>query len=121
MEIELLTAFKNALDSLGIESAFRVYAGTQYPYMTYEYYETNVTHEDGGTDGELLCEIWSRNTFAELIEIKEKLKEFFKQKNIKVGNNMYHFDYVSSTPEDTGDAELKKIQVNITTRYWKGA
>lgn len=121
MENELLATFKGALDSLSIESAFRAYSGNKYPYMTYEYYETNVTHEDGGTTGELLCEIWSRNTFEELIDIKEKLKEFFKHKNIKVGNNMYHFDYASSTPEDTGDASLKKIQVSITTRYWKGA
>lgn len=121
MELELLAAFKSALDSLDIEGAFRVYTGDKYPYLTYEYYETNVTHEDGRTDGELLCEIWSRNTFAELIGIKEKLKEHFKQLNIKVGNNVYHFDYASSTPEDTGDAELKKIQVSIATRYWKGA
>ena len=121
MELELLTAFKSELDSLSIESAFRLYAGDIYPYMTYEYYETNVTHEDGGTTGELLCEIWTRNTFAELIDIKDRLKEHFKQKNIMVGNNVYHFDYVSSTPEDTGDAELKKVQVNIITKYWKGA
>ena len=109
------------LDSLSIESALRVYAGDKYPYMTYEYYETNVTNEDGGTDGELLCEIWTRNSFAELIDIKEKLKDYFKQKNIMVDNNVCHFDYVSSTPEDTGDAELKKLQVNIMTKYWKGA
>ena len=121
MELTLLTEFKKALDSLSIESAFRVYAGDKYPYMTFEYYETDVTHEDGGTTGELLCEIWTRNTFAELIDIKEKLKDYFKQKNIMVGNDVYHFDYVSSTPEDTGDSELKKIQVNIMTKYWKGA
>lgn len=121
MEIELLTAFKEALDSLGIEASFRTYAGKKYPYMTYEYTETNTTHEDGSTDGDLLCEIWTRGTFAELIGIKEKLKDYFKQKNIKVGNNVYHFDYASSTPEDTGDSELKKLQVSITTKYWRGA
>ena len=121
VEEELLAVFKDALDKLSIESAYMVYAGDTYPYMTYEYYETGVTHEDGGTSGELLCEIWSRGTFAELIDIKNKLKEFFKQKNIMVGNNVYHFDYASSVPDDTGDAELKKRQVSITTRYWKGA
>ncbi len=121
MELELLAAFKSALDSLGVEAAFRAYTGDKYPYLTYEYYETDTTHEDGGTKGEMLCEIWTRNTFAELIDIKEKLKGFFKQRNIKVNNNVYHFDYVSSTPEDTGDAELKKLQVNIAIRYWKGA
>ena len=121
MEIELLAAFKRALDSLGIEGAFRVYAGNKYPYMTYDYFETATTHEDGGTTGELLCEIWTRNTFEELIDIKEKLKNYFEQKNILVGNNVYHFDYVSSTPEDTGDAALKKLQVSIMTKYWKGA
>lgn len=121
MENEMLAEFKKALDSLGVNAAFRVYTGKEYPYMTYEYYETGVTHEDGGTIGELLCEIWGKKTFAELIEVKEKLKEFFKQKNIVVGNNVYHFDYASSTPDDTGDAALKKLQVSISTKYWKGA
>lgn len=121
MENELLAEFKKALDSLGIEAAFRLYAGNKYPYMTYEYFETDVTHEDGGTTGELLCEIWSRQTYKELIDIKEKLKGFFKQKNIMVGNNVYHFDYANSTPDETGDAELKKLQVSIATKYWKGA
>lgn len=121
MENELLKAFQTALNSLGVEVRFRTYKGAKYPYMTYEYYETNVTHEDGRTDGELLCEIWTRNKFEELIDIKEKLKEFFKQKNIMIGNNVYHFDYASSTPDETGDAELKKLQVGIATHYWKGA
>ena len=121
MENELLAAFKRALDSLGVEAAFRVYSGKKYPYMTYEYYETGTTPEDGGTTGELLCEIWTRKKFEELIDIKERLKKHFEDKNIAVGNNMYHFNYESSTPEDTGDAELKKLQVNITTKYWKGA
>lgn len=121
MEEELLAEFKKALDSLGIEAAFMVYAGKKYPYMTYEYYETGVTHEDGGTTGELLCEIWSKTTFTELTNIKEKLKAFFKEKNILVGNNVYHFDYASSTPDETGDGTLKKRQVSISTKYWKGA
>lgn len=121
METKMLAAFKSALDSLGINAAFRVYKGTKYPYMTYEYYETGTTHEDGGTTGELLCEIWTRGTFAELIGIKEKLKDFFKQKNIKVDEGICHFDYASSTPDETGDSELKKLQVSITTKYWKGA
>lgn len=121
MEMELLGAFKSALDSLGINAAFRTYAGSTYPYMTYEYFETDTTHEDGGTTGELLCEIWTRNTFAELIDIKEKLKNYFKQLNIVIDGNVCHFDYASSSPEETGDAELKKLQVSIATKYWKGA
>lgn len=118
METELLEAFQSELVKLGINGAFRLYKGTEYPYLTYEYYETNVTHEDGGTDGDLLCEIWTRGAFADLIGIKEQLKKHFKQLNIKVGNNVYHFDYASATPDETGDAELKKLQVNITTKIW---
>ena len=118
METELLEAFQSELVKLGISGAFRLYKGTEYPYLTYEYFETNVTHEDGGTDGELLCEIWTRGLFADLVGIKEKLKKHFKQLFIKVGNNVYYFDYASATPDETGDAELKKLQVNITTKYW---
>lgn len=121
MKNRLLTAFKSALDYLGITSAYRRYSGDKYPYLTYEYFVTNVSHEDGGTDGELFCEIWTRGTLAELDDIDEKLKDYFKQKNIKVDNDVIHFDYATSTPEDTGDSELKKLQVTITTKYWKGA
>ncbi len=116
----LLAQFKKALDSLGIESALLVYAGKKYPYMTYEYTETDVTHEDGGTAGEILCEIWTRNTFAELVDVQEKLKKYFKQKNISVNNDVYHFDYATCSFEETGDSELKKMQVSITTKFWKG-
>lgn len=118
MEEELLEAFQSELVKLGINGALSTYKGTEYPYLTYEYFENDVTHEDGGTGGELLCEMWTRGELADLIRIKEQLKKHFKQLNIKVGNNVYHFDYASATPEETGDAELKKLQVNITTKYW---
>lgn len=118
MEDVLLTTFQSELVALGIDGAFRLYKGTKYPYLTYEYFENNVTHEDGGTEGELLCEIWTRGAFADLIGIKEKLKKHFKQLFIKVGNNVYYFDFASASPDETGDAELKKLQVNITTKYW---
>ncbi len=121
MKKTLLAEFKKALDSLSIESAYRVYSGDKYPYLTYEYHKTGVTREDGGITGEFFCEIWTRNTFEELEDIDELLEDYFKQINIKVNNNVYHFDYDSSTPDETGDAELKKLQVIITTKYWKGA
>ena len=118
MEDVLLATFQSELVKLGINGALSVYKGTEYPYLTYEYFENDVTHEDGSTGGELLCEMWTRGTFEELIGIKEQLKKHFKQLFIKVGNNVYYFDYAGSTPEETGDAELKKRQVNITTKYW---
>ena len=118
---KLLTAFKSALDYLGITSAYKRYAGDKYPYLTYEYFITNVSREDGSTDGELVCEIWTRGTFAELDDIDAKLEDYFKQRNIQVDNDVIHFDYATSTPEDDEDGELKKLQISITTKYWKGA
>ena len=121
MKNKLLTVFKSALNDLGITSAYMRYSGDKYPYLTYEYLVTNVSHEDGSTDGELFCEAWTRGTYAELDAIDEKLKEYFKQLNVKVDNGVIHFDYATSTPEDDEDGELKKLQITITTKYWKGA
>lgn len=121
MEEELLAVFKDQLDSLGINAEYRVYTGKKYPYLTYEYQETEVTPEDGGTAGEFFCEIWTRNTFLELIQIKEKIKKHFTQLNITVGNNVYHLDYTDSMPDETGEEALKKLQVRVATKFWKGA
>lgn len=121
MKNELLTAFKRGLDSLGVAGAYMRYSGDKYPYLTYEYFVTNVSHEDGSTDGELLCEVWTRGMYAELDAIDEKLKEYFKKLFVNVDKGVIYFDYATSTPEDDEDGELKKLQITITTKYWKGA
>ena len=121
MKNKLLTVFKSALNGLGITSAYRRYSGDKYPYLTYEYFVTNVSNEDGSTDGELLCEVWTRGTYAELDAIDEKLKEYFKKLFVNVDNGVIYFDYATSTPEDEEDGELKKLQITITTKIWKGA
>lgn len=120
MEQILLATFKKGLDDLEINAAFRTYKGKQYPYLTYEYLEYGTTHEDGGTQGEMLCEIWTRGKFEELTDIKEKLKRLFKETTIIVDGNAYYFDYANSTPEKTGDKELKKLKVSINTKYFIG-
>lgn len=121
MKTKLLTAFKSELKKLGIEAAHRVYKGKTYPYLTYEYATTFVAPEYGGTTGELLCEVWTRGKFADLTGIDEKMQAHFQQLNIKTSDGVCHFDYMSSTPEDTGDSELKKLQIIVATQYWKGA
>lgn len=121
MKNNLLTVFKSALDGLGITSAYNRYSGDKYPYLTYEYIVTNVSREDGSTDGELLCECWTRGTYAELDAIDDKLEAHFKKLFVKVDNGVIYFDYATSTPEDDEDGELKKLQITITTKYWKGA
>lgn len=121
MKNELLTAFKRALNNLGVESAYRRYSGDKYPYLTYEYIVTNVSREDGSTDGELFCEAWTRGTYAELDAIDEKLENHFKKLFVKVDKGIIYFDYATSTPDDDEDGELKKLQISITTKIWKGA
>ncbi|MBQ5929952.1 MAG: hypothetical protein IIX02_04080 [Clostridia bacterium] len=121
MKNEVLTAFTSALDSLSVENAYMRYSGDKYPYLTFEYIVTNVSREDGSTDGEMFCEAWTRGTYAELDDIDQKLKDYFNKLFVKVDKGIIYFDYATSTPEDDEDGELKKLQISITTKYWKGA
>ena len=94
-----------------------------YPYITGEYYEFDYSFENEHTRGQMILEIWNRGTEYDLIEIKEIIKNKFKnyqkviiQNNVKMGVSI---NYLSETPRRTEIEKLQKLEIILEINYWE--
>lgn len=91
-----------------------------YPYWTGEYYENSYSYEDNSTGGEVLLEGWTRGTWTELYAECDIIKRLFANYQKVIGNTAISINYINAAPVRTGDIELKKIQIRLGTKSWKG-
>ena len=107
------------------EYGFAEYAGDPvvYPYFVGEYTETESTTEDGLQETTFLLTGFSRGTWLELEEAKEKIENYFNQVSghtvISDSGSGVAIFYAHSLIVPTGDAELKRIQINLSVKEWK--
>jgi hypothetical protein len=125
MSKEILKIITDAMASLGLEYGFAEYAGDPvvYPYFVGEYTETESFTEDGLQETTFLLTGFSRETWLELEEAKEKIENYFNQVSghtviTDSGSGVAIF-YAHSLIVPTGDAELKRIQINLSVKEWK--
>lgn len=92
-------------------------------YWVGEYTETPTDAEDGYEEGTLLLTGTTKNLWSVLMKHRAKIKDHFS----KVGGLRTATDvgavvifYEHSFPVPTGDANLKRIQVNLHIKMWKG-
>ena len=79
-------------------------------------------NEDGMQESTFMLTGFSRGTWLELEETKDKISSYFN----KVGGRTVIADdgsavavfYSNSLVVPTGDAELKKIQINLDVKEW---
>jgi hypothetical protein len=128
MSKEVLNIIGNAMSSLGLEYGFGEYAGDKngrivYPYFVGEYQETESYTEDGLQETVFLLTGFSRGSWLELEEAKEKIEKHFNKVSGKVGitssGSAVAIFYAHSLIVPTGDAELKSIQINLSIKEWK--
>lgn len=96
----------------------------QYPYFVGELTEEPITQEDGFEQSTLLLTGFHRGTFNDLDEIKNKIKNHFDpiyglRDSDEEGTIIVFYEGAFFIP--TGEADLKKIQINLTIKEWKGA
>ena len=95
-----------------------------YPYGVGEITEDPITTEDGAEQSTLLLTFFNRGKMIDLLEIKEKIKKHFPPiyglRSDTEGGTIAAF-YDGFLPIPSGEADLKKIQVNIIIKEWKGA
>lgn len=123
MEEELLNVlYKEMVNVLKLNYEYMEWTSELvYPYITGEHFITNNDIATGLLQGEMLLEVWTRGTELELVQIHDKIHNHFK-KLTKMQNNMgFCITYKNKYPARTGDLDLKKIQINLETRVWKGA
>ena len=122
-----LKIISDAMDALGLNYGFgeyKVNSGEEvaYPYFVGEYQEIEPLNEDGMQETTFLLTGFSRDLWQTLEDAKAKIRKYFNKISGKVviaddGSAVAIF-YSNSFVIPTGDAELKKIQINLDVKEW---
>ena len=113
------------MDILSIPYEFGMWTSDViYPYFVGEITEEPPTTEDGLEESSLILTGFHRGKYIDLETAKEKIKEHFNPitglcAKTDSGSIAVFFDGSFYIP--TGEAELKKIQINLKIKEWKGA
>lgn len=123
MSMNILKAVSDGMTAAGLNYEFAEWTSdVVYPYWTGEYQEVEPMNEDGMQEGTFILTGWARGRYLELEQEKEKIKKAFPKTGGKIvtGDDftvaIFYGNAIGGIP--TGDAELKKIQVNLTVKEW---
>lgn len=95
-----------------------------YPYFVGEITEEEPTTEDGKEQATLLITGFHRGKYIDFETIKAKIKKHFDpihglRASIDGGSIVVF--YCGAIPVPTNEADLKKIQINLKIKFWRGA
>lgn len=124
MTKNVLKIINSAMKSLGLEYGLGVYEKSPavYPYFVGEYQEIEPNTESGLQESSFILNGFSRDTWLTLEDAKEKIENYFNKVSGKIvmvddGSAVAIF-YANSLIVPTGDAELKRIQINLQVKEW---
>ena len=124
-----LKIISDAMESLGLNYGFMgndietdEEGNPIYPYYVGEYQEITPANESGMQESTFLITGFSRGLWLELEDVKEAIRDYFNKVSGKTviaedGTAVAIF-YANSFVLPTGDAELKKIQINLDVKEW---
>lgn len=119
-----LKIISDDMSALGVNYEFMTYdtKPIQYPYFVGEYQEIEPENESGEQESLFIITGYSRATWSELEVIKNKIANLYNRVTGKIvivedGSSVAIF-YANSQVLRTGDAELKKIQINLNIKEW---
>lgn len=123
---EVLSFLNTEFENAGVPYEFLEWTQeVSYPYFVGEYNEFEPTTESGEEDKTFILTGFCRGSNArmKLEQMKEKVKALFpaiegKTAILESGSGVAVF-YANSFFVPTGEAELYKIQVNLTIKLWK--
>ena len=124
MTTEMLKAVDIGMKTLGLNYAFMQWEDEiVYPYFVGEYQESPPMSEDGLQEATFILKGWTRGKWSELETAKTNIENYFnpiygKQVTADNGTAVAIF-YENSIPVPTGDAELKRIDINLSVKEWK--
>lgn len=124
--MSVLKLIADEMKSLGINYDFEEWKGQpKYPYFTGEYQEPESLDEDGEQEIQFILNGFARgiSAHADLDAVKKKIKKHFP----KVGGRLattesgsrvaiFYANALGNLP--TGDADLKRIQINLKIKEW---
>lgn len=114
------------MDALAINYDFEEWKGKpEYPYFTGEYQELESLKEDGEQETQFILNGFARGrtAFSDLEDAKNKIKKHFPSIGGRLATTgsgsrvaIFYANTLSNLP--TGDAELKRIQINLKVKEW---
>ena len=125
MSKEALKAVSQGMASIGLNYELQQWtAEPAYPYFVGEYQEVVSFTEDGLQETSFILTGFTRGKYLDLETAKEKIEKKFHPidgyRAITDTGSAIAIFYASSLANiPTGDAELKKIQINLTIKEWK--
>ena len=125
MTIETLGIINSGMEELGLEYEFGTYDKTPvvYPYWVGEYQEFETITEDGLQESTIILNGFSRGSWLDLERDKEKIENYFNRVSGKTvitnGGSGVAFFFSDALIVPTGDAELKRMQINLNVKEWK--
>lgn len=124
MSKNILKIVSDAMDELGLEYGLEVYEKNPivYPYFVGDYTEIEPMTEDGLMVTTFKLTGFSRGSWLTLENAKERIENYFDKvcgKTVMVDNgSAVAIFYANSLIVPTGDAELKRIQINLHCKEW---
>lgn len=120
MEIELLKVINDELSKI-TNYEYGEYTGALvYPYVVGEYNERDFVYENNSTPGEFILTVFHRGSESDLINIKEQVKELFADYRAKTKSGTISITYKNKLFIRSGEADLKKMEIYLDTKCWKG-
>lgn len=115
---------KTELEKIDVPYEFMQWTSTVNDrYWVGEYSETPTDTEDGYEEMTLILTGTTRNAWMTLMDDRTKIKDHFSKiggLRISTENGTVVIFYNDSFPIYTGEAELKRIQINLEIKAWKG-
>lgn len=120
-----LNVMADELNSIGVPYEFMRWTSTvDGQYWVGEYSEIITDSEDGYNEYSFILTGTTRGSWLELEQTKDKIKSHFPDVyglRKSTDDGTVAIFYEQAFPVDTGEAELKRIQVNLRIKEWKGA
>lgn len=122
--MEKLKFIKNQMEAIGIPYEFGEWTGeVAYPYFVGEITEEATTTEDGFEQATFMVTGFHRGKYIDLEREKESIRRHFNpisglRAETETGTIAAFYEGAFYVP--TGEADLKKIQINLLLKEWKG-
>lgn len=123
--MDKLKFIQEQMDILQIPYEFGEWSSeVKYPYFVGEMTSPEVfSTEDGKEESTLILNGFHRGKYIDLVMIKEKMKEHFHPifgLRDKTENGAIAVFFEGAFQVPTGEADLKRIQINLNIKEWKG-
>lgn len=126
MSKAVLKTIKESMKEIGINYQFKKWKGhPKYPYFVGSYQEVPTAGEDGMQETSFILTGFARSDgnvdgVLQLEDAKEKIENYFGTGKVVNADGKAVAVFYANTFGDlpTGDAELEKIEINLTIKEW---